>query len=313
MKANRLNRRHKAVIFATALVCGLALVYGISALQAVGIALLGLAAAWLLGSDSRIIHAALVVTGLALLGGPVIFDYGKHRDSKARYDLAVRNFESRLPALAEDYHHQMTEIRVWGAATADIAKPSYDDFDVKAKSFKVANACELDRLLLHLGYDASAREKEISSKRFPLENGAVPVLSGSGLPELAGYLEYEAHEPPKSQENVVAMAKALESTSRSHFRTPSIYVEITDEKNFFAQVPKWYADAVAADVLVGTLPEDQLPGPAPGPFSILASAKNRFVLTLPGAVLVCVGLGLIIGVQHTQPTDPLSKPGAGPA
>lgn len=292
MKTPTLNRRHKAVIFATVLTLGLALIEGVSARQSLGIALVGMAMTWAVGSDSRLLHAGFLAVGAVLVAGPMVVDYQQYRESKTRYDLAVSDFEKRLPALSHD--NGMTEDWAWAKATMNLAKPADDDADVRVKSFKVANVAELDRLLDHLGYTSSQKEFEEALIRASLVDHT-----------LSDYYEIEALKAPKSQANVVGLIGLVMLQNRgTHFRDPSIYIHVTnrDVSQFFAPVPEWYKDAVAADVNVGALSKDQLPGPAPGAFSVWRSAKNEFMFSLPGAILVCLGLGLLVGVRPSRQT-----------
>jgi hypothetical protein len=67
-----LNRRHKAALFATLVCVALLLVLSHTGIRLiVGIALLGMALSWALGSNSRPVHWLFVVVGLVLLVDPV--------------------------------------------------------------------------------------------------------------------------------------------------------------------------------------------------------------------------------------------------
>ncbi len=88
-------------MFLTLLAAGVSLVFGAG--QSAGIVLLGLAFAWILGSNSRIVHWLLVGLGLALLAGPIGLDWRSHRQASKRYESNVAAFEHRIPELAKEY------------------------------------------------------------------------------------------------------------------------------------------------------------------------------------------------------------------
>lgn len=73
--ADSLNRRHKVMLFLTLIAAGLSLVLGAGVAKAGGVALLGMALAWIFGSDSRIVHWLLFGVGIALIAGTASFDF----------------------------------------------------------------------------------------------------------------------------------------------------------------------------------------------------------------------------------------------
>ena len=102
--AVKLNRRHKTALFLTVLAAGFSLLLPeVSAKQTAGILLLGLAFAWVFGSDSRPVHWLFVVLGMALFIGPVGFDWYSAHDTAMAYARRVAVFERKLPKLAELY------------------------------------------------------------------------------------------------------------------------------------------------------------------------------------------------------------------
>lgn len=80
-----LNRRHKAVLFLTLLSMGLALsLFRATLAQTLGVGLIGIALAWAIGSDSRVMHSLWVLLGvgfLLLAGANGWEDYEKERDT----------------------------------------------------------------------------------------------------------------------------------------------------------------------------------------------------------------------------------------
>jgi hypothetical protein len=69
LSANRLNRRERAGVFLVLVATGVSLLLNVSAKQATGIALLGIAATWLVGSVSlRALRAISALACLAAFG-----------------------------------------------------------------------------------------------------------------------------------------------------------------------------------------------------------------------------------------------------
>lgn len=97
------NPRHKAALVLTLLATGASLIVGFDTKQVVGIVLLGLAFAWLLGSNSLLVHSLFVVAGLGLATGPIWWDWQKYHAEAKSYHASVAYFESKIPELATEY------------------------------------------------------------------------------------------------------------------------------------------------------------------------------------------------------------------
>jgi hypothetical protein len=98
-----LNRRHKVTLFFTLALAGIAALNGAKMMEVVGILLLGLALAWALGSDSRVVHWLFLSLGLLLtcltVGGAWLI----HQSDTNLYAGQVAAFEQRMPELAKEY------------------------------------------------------------------------------------------------------------------------------------------------------------------------------------------------------------------
>ena len=96
-----LNWRHKAGLFLTLVAVGCGLFLECSAKQAVGVALIGIAFTWLVGS---LTPRTLVVTfeillcavGLYVATAPVWSDWNSTQRSVAEYDLAIADLQSAI-------------------------------------------------------------------------------------------------------------------------------------------------------------------------------------------------------------------------
>ena len=97
----KLNWRHKAGLFLTLVAVGCGLFLECSAKQAVGIALLGIAFAWLIGSltpRTLAVTSAILIcaVGLYVEGAPVWSDWNSVRNSAAQYDSAIADLQSAV-------------------------------------------------------------------------------------------------------------------------------------------------------------------------------------------------------------------------
>ncbi len=113
----KLNRRHKSVLLFTLLAAGLSLTLGLGLKFSLGAFILGLALAWVVGSDRRSVHNLLLLCGIALVTRSVIVERREyvHRiaeyngltatylEHRAAYSAQLREFRSQLPRLAKRY------------------------------------------------------------------------------------------------------------------------------------------------------------------------------------------------------------------
>jgi hypothetical protein len=98
---SNLNRRHKVGLFLVVVATGLSLFFEASAKQTTGIALLGLAATWLLGSLSvRVLwlFSSLLscAVGVALIVVPVLKDWNSLQVSAQNYDKAIADLRQAI-------------------------------------------------------------------------------------------------------------------------------------------------------------------------------------------------------------------------
>jgi hypothetical protein len=98
-----LNRRHKVTLFLTVVLAGIAALSGGKMMEVVGILLLGLALAWALGSDSRVVHWLFLSLGALLACGTVGLAWLIHQSDTNLYAKKVADFEQRIPELAKEY------------------------------------------------------------------------------------------------------------------------------------------------------------------------------------------------------------------
>ena len=160
----KVNTRHKAALVLTLLATGASLIVGLETKQVVGIALLGLAFAWLLGSNSLLVHSLLIVAGLSLATGRVLWDWQKYQAEARNYRASVAYFESTIPELATQYPEPVGTGPVGGEDAVIVTK----DFVPKYK--------------MDAFHVAAARQAGVKLYRF------IP-LPGSDLPYLAISLE----------------------------------------------------------------------------------------------------------------------------
>lgn len=99
----RLNRRHKTALFLTLLAAGTSLLIGADVKQACGVALLGLAFAWALGSNNRVVHALFIAIGVLLAAGPLPLDWNTHQEQASSYQEQLADFERKIPDMAKSY------------------------------------------------------------------------------------------------------------------------------------------------------------------------------------------------------------------
>ena len=97
----KLNWRHKAGLFLTLVAVGCGLFLECSAKQAVGIALLGIAFAWLIGTLTQrtlvVTYAILIcAVGLYVAVDPVWSDWNSVRNSAAQYDSAIADLRAAI-------------------------------------------------------------------------------------------------------------------------------------------------------------------------------------------------------------------------
>lgn len=131
-----LNRRHKAILFLTLLAAGSSLVVEANLRISFGIVLLGIAFAWALGSDSRLVHCLFFVTGVLLAAYPVWVDWSNSRE----YELRLDEFERKIPRLAKAHA-----------------------FDPHSKNWKITSKTELEHLMERLGYEEEERQSAIQN------------------------------------------------------------------------------------------------------------------------------------------------------
>jgi hypothetical protein len=205
---SRLNRRHKGVIFIALMGAGVSLVAGASLGNGLGVILLGIAFAWVVGSDYRSVHVALLLSGIIAAFAPVLTDWYQHRSKIASYRESVALFESNIPRFAQLYH-----------------KSSVDD-------------------IIDSGLLRSPRQLN------DLEPGCIPRgLTG-------------------------------------------------DQIRAFESKPHWVKDAENAGVVWCEVTRDEIPSlPEPPPFSLNASFSSNWIWIVPGLLLACLGLGLVVGVK----------------
>jgi len=95
------NWRHKAGLFLTGMAVGCGLFLEVSAKQAAGIALIGVALSWLIGSlTPRTLGVAFAIllcaAGLYIAVPPAWPDWKSTKESAAEYDLAIADLQSAV-------------------------------------------------------------------------------------------------------------------------------------------------------------------------------------------------------------------------
>ena len=148
-----LNRRHKAVLFLTLLAAGFSLLQQPYIRVTFGVALLGLALAWAIGSNSRAVHVLFLLLGLTLVGGPILADWYQHRKRIAECRSRVETFKRRI--------QQVPKLE------------SEEPIDV-------TTVAELDQLMDAIGYTVEARLKAkqviVDEQERLLKEGPTPII-----------------------------------------------------------------------------------------------------------------------------------------
>jgi hypothetical protein len=131
-----LNWRHRAGLFFTLVAVGSALYLEVSAKQAVGIALLGIAFPWLVGNLTRrgfiaALGILLCAAGLCLAAAPVWSDWESVQKPASEYDLAVANLQSAVKTACQWEVVSVAPIPREGA----VSRKSGVDYDALAKKY----------------------------------------------------------------------------------------------------------------------------------------------------------------------------------
>lgn len=209
-----LNRRQKAGLFVVLVTAGLGLLFEASWKEVAGVAMVGVALAWAVGSDSRLVHWTFVGLGSTLLMATACYRWYDHRGAIQAYESRVAAFERDIPELAKQYSFEKTS----------------SDPQTGAR----------------MGW-----------------NGAMWVVLSSGN---------SAHKIGDEWDGAKWIAEP--------------------------NTPAWAREALIAGVNIDAVPYVEKPNLfPPEPFSLTDAALTAWRVTLPGAVLLCVGLGLVIGVR----------------
>jgi hypothetical protein len=98
-----LNWRHKAGLFLTLVAVGCGLFLELSAKQAVGIALIGIAFSWLIGSSRRALRVAFAIgicaVGLYIAAAPVWSDWKSKKESAAEYEIGISDLQYAIKSI----------------------------------------------------------------------------------------------------------------------------------------------------------------------------------------------------------------------
>jgi hypothetical protein len=274
------NRRHKAAILLTLLAAGTSLIVDLETKQVVGIVLLGLAFAWLFGSNNPLAHSVLIVAGLSLTATPLWRDWHEYREERRSYFASVADFETRIPELAKRY----PEFIGFAGAVEGLAvrkvnglppgahlrplPPNFSDALVPKQKPKYKYVKLPDGSYGKFRFDATDEEIIVAVER-----------------DLPGTFARDIQLPDESYVQVPLSASANQLKQLS---------ERIAEK--FPSLPGWRRDALVAGVNFETLPVSEYPLPEPVFSFVGAVVANRIPVSC-GVLLLMLGTGTMLGVK----------------
>jgi hypothetical protein len=269
--AIRLNRRHKAALFANLIAAGASLVSGANLKTGLGIILLGVAFTWAIGSDSRLVHSLLLACGLLIVIGSLLYDWHAHREQARAYQDNVAEFERSIPDLSTRYPLLPYDVECPDQQMGPGSRPA----DLPDEFVPLKQP------------DGSYRY--YPENEFP--DGDPPTGLRLTRKQLAQAIKIKDHACGTSEnENVV-----------NHFldRYPRWRTALVENEASENSPPKWYAEAVAAGVNMTAVSDYEKPDP-PEPHRLWQCVTNGWVLIVPGVILSFIGVGLLFGVRPTR-------------
>lgn len=308
LDTSKLNRRHKAVLFITMLGVGTGLMAGESIEIAIGLAFGGAALAWAVGSNSRIVHGAFVAAGVLLFCSGLIWNWKDYRSEVRYYKRQVAQFEKQIPALAYCYPLLPASTADWfvGIGAANVKAMTHDpNFRKLPPAYK--------RTVLYKIYPDFRRLS-------PTDQQAVVVQLHPPRfnPDCSQYdpnrenpwsvvrVNPKSPSPPPTDLRLTAplLAKAIKTayTESKDIPDRQLVGKFTEtypawksavvENVSYPPHPKWFKDAIAANVNPEAVPEDEKPGDPP---KFDWEATEFFGLaSLP---MLASGLSLTFGVK----------------
>jgi hypothetical protein len=268
---SKLSKRHKVALFLTLLAAGTSLVFGVAAKQTAGIVLLGVAFAWALGSNSRVVHVAFIIGGLLLAIGPVLKDWYVQRSEMKEYRESVADFERRihdlpkLPKPNAEISHRLAEQQ---------PKRSNSDSDFQYIFLPDGRYGK---------FRADATDEQIVSKIEELFPGT-----------------FNDRKPTDSLFRFVALPDGNYLKAPPTMLDEKLRAEVA--KNF-PVLPRWEIDARLAGVDLDGVLSSELPRLEPDPYSLKLSMVTNWMFGLPGGLLSVIGISLLLWVKPETRID----------
>jgi hypothetical protein len=324
-----LNSRHKAVFFLTALAVGFSLITTSNLRVSLGVASIGIAMAWAVGSDSRLAHLLLLVCGLIVAAGPVVWGWTKHQQQRRQYEKQIAQFEAKFPDFASIYPLWRLQIASEdtgsSASSAKDAGPKNVPFDpdtfmAQRRREKVFRDEKLEKILddddfWGLKMEDRIRILEKLDPDFAIlpQSAKIEFADGYGFNRDGGLVSREhasafkkrvgARPVPFDAENnpFALMTPTDRSTLKSFVESRIGRLSIAQQ---FAlrealtllreaevhPMPMWFQASVAANVDPRLIPRAEIPGPEPTAFSLRANIKGDMPVVLIGAFFMMAGL-----------------------
>jgi hypothetical protein len=314
----KLNRRHKAALFLTLLAAGALLVWGAGAKQTAGGVLLGLAFAWALGSNNRLVHLSFVAVGLILGIGPALRDWYDHRSETRKYRESVAEFERRIPDLAKQYPAFSLSVLMpkKPRLKADIFDPVaefksryagvQDDPDEKVRKYLSDPHHFREAFPEYKSWD-DTKIREMLSQYIFLPDGRYGKFRADTTDEqIVAKIEelfpgtFNDRKPTDNRFRYVALPDG--NYLKAPSATPDEKLRAEVAKNF-PVLPRWEIDARIAGVdLDAVLASSELPRVEPDPYSLRLTLVANWMFELPGALLSVIGIGLLLRVKLETPS-----------
>jgi hypothetical protein len=315
------NRRRTAALFLTLVAVGLALLADASVRNCAGIAALGAATAWLIGSNNKLLHLAILLGGISLVVVPTAIDWRDAHTALREYTKRVNQFEGDFPELAKAYP---LKVEFNPQQQAKTPQGPWDKYAAQAPGQTTPRTN--DWFAAHAPQQRQPHLTQSPNSRIgagPVQldfERAVPLFRVSSYSELQSLLVqigYTAKQQEQLRNGLresfaagklaINQSMDLPAIIRTDHQfmadnTRRISVEFErDADSFFDPVPDWYRKAVEAGINVTQVPPTELPGDEPEPFSLLHSLAESFLFTIPGAVAAIGGGLLLVFIRRERP------------
>jgi hypothetical protein len=258
-----LNFRRQAILFAIVITVGIALFVGTNPRAVVGIIVIGLALAWPLGSDNRLILISISIFGFVIALSPFFQSYLHHKSQVNSYIESTKIFERNLERLTWKY----PVYTIIGDASKE----------KRIEHEEVEDVYQFSYALKRMGYNDS----EVESAKADL---------------LKKWDEFRMNRR-FSIEFPVKIESAGNPSNISYALEHPVLDDFTDSKQLFFQGrPNWYARAVASGIDVKRLDSSERPDEEPAAFDAWRTLYTKPLLSGCGLALGIYGL-LVLAVR----------------